>query len=259
MSDLTAGLTSEEMADLCALADGTLPAERRAEVEARVAASPALQALLERQRRAVAAVRSLEADEAPESLRAAVERRTRGGGAVRRWKRGPRLAVAGVAVLAAAVLAAVLLSGGPGAPTLAEAAQLAARGPTAPAPSPAAQAPTRLAAALEGVSFPNLAPWSGWRAIGLRRDRLDDRPAAVVYYRKGARRIAYVIVGGPPLPRPGDATVTAIGAVEYRLLRVHGQLAVTWRRNGHTCVVIGRASRLELLRIASWPPGQTAR
>ena len=37
------------MADLSALADGTLPAERREEVEGRVAASPGLQELLERQ------------------------------------------------------------------------------------------------------------------------------------------------------------------------------------------------------------------
>jgi anti-sigma factor RsiW len=38
------------MAELSALADGTLPADRRAEVEARVAASPELQELVERQR-----------------------------------------------------------------------------------------------------------------------------------------------------------------------------------------------------------------
>jgi anti-sigma factor RsiW len=33
-------LSEQELAELCALADGTLPAERRAAVEARVAASP---------------------------------------------------------------------------------------------------------------------------------------------------------------------------------------------------------------------------
>ena len=26
-----------------------------------------------------------------------------------------------------------------------------------------------------------------------------------------------------------------------------------WRRGGHTCVLLGRATRRELLRLASWP------
>jgi len=40
--DPTHGLTDDELADLARLVDGTLPAERRADVEARVAASPQL-------------------------------------------------------------------------------------------------------------------------------------------------------------------------------------------------------------------------
>ena len=39
MGDIGPELSSKEMAELSALADGTLPAERRAAVEARVAAS----------------------------------------------------------------------------------------------------------------------------------------------------------------------------------------------------------------------------
>jgi anti-sigma factor RsiW len=38
----TNGLSDEQLADLARLVDGTLPADRRAEVEARVAASPQL-------------------------------------------------------------------------------------------------------------------------------------------------------------------------------------------------------------------------
>lgn len=63
MSDAGSRLSAEEMSELAALADGTLPAERRPEVEARVAASAELAELLERQRQAVLAARSL-ADEA---------------------------------------------------------------------------------------------------------------------------------------------------------------------------------------------------
>jgi anti-sigma factor RsiW len=65
MKDVTERLSTKEMAELCALADGTLAAERRAEVEARVAASPELQELLERQRRAVLAAQTLAAEEVP--------------------------------------------------------------------------------------------------------------------------------------------------------------------------------------------------
>ena len=62
MDEIGSGLSTEEMAELCALADGTLPAERRAAVEARVAASPELLEILKRQRLALAAVETL-ADE----------------------------------------------------------------------------------------------------------------------------------------------------------------------------------------------------
>src|SRR4051812_24084562 len=119
---MTARLSSEEMAELCALADGTLPVERRAEVEARVAASPELQELLERQRRAVVAARTLGAEEVPESLQAAVGARARALGARRGRSRPlvPRLALAGASVVAAAVVAAVVLTGGPGAPSVAD-------------------------------------------------------------------------------------------------------------------------------------------
>src|SRR5437773_11995157 len=94
------------MADLCALADGTLPAERRAEVEARVDASPELQELLERQRRAVLAAQSLAAEDVPASLQARVEAQRRALGARRGRSRppGPRLPLAGAAPVASSVV-----------------------------------------------------------------------------------------------------------------------------------------------------------
>ena len=52
----THGLNDDELADLARLADGTLPDERRAEVEARVAASPQLSSIFERQRIALDAL-----------------------------------------------------------------------------------------------------------------------------------------------------------------------------------------------------------
>jgi hypothetical protein len=74
-----------------------------------------------------------------------------------------------------------------------------------------------------------------------------------VFYRKGGRRIAYAIVGGAGLPRPDGAQGTVVGGVEYQTLRLNDRLAVTWRRGGHTCVLIGQAGGAELLTLASWP------
>jgi anti-sigma factor RsiW len=255
VSDVASGLSAQELSDLSALADGTLPAGRRAEVEARVAASPELQELLEQQRRAVQATQSLAAEGVPASLQAAVEeqRRALGSSRSRRRRLVPRLALAGAVAIAAAVVAAVVLSGGPGAPTIADAARLATQPPTGPAPAPVGTAGTKLTVALGGISFPDFARTYGWQALGVRHGRVDGRNATVVVYGKGQRRIGYVIVAGAGLSRPADAQATVINGVEYRTLRLNNLLAVTWRRGGHTCVLIGQASRADLLKLASWP------
>ena len=91
----------------------------------------------------------------------------------------------------------------------------------------------------------------GGRSGGARR--LECRDATVVFYAKGGRRLGYVIVAGPGLARPSGAQGAHIRGVEYQTLRVNGRLAVTWRRGGHTCVLLGEATRAELLKLASWP------
>jgi anti-sigma factor RsiW len=251
VSDVASQLSPEELAELCALADGSLPAGRRAEVEARVAASPELQGLLERQRQAVLATRALATDEPSPSLQSAVQplaaRRRPGRRVV------PRLAFAGVLAVAAAVVAAVLLSGGPGAPTVADAARLATEPPAQAAPRPAGTAGTRLAIGVEGVAFPDFARAYGWQAVGVRQGRIDGRDAIVVYYRKGSRRLAYAIVAGSGLGIPSGGQTEVRGAVPYKAVRLNDRLVVTWRRGGRTCVLIGDAPRSELVKLASWP------
>jgi anti-sigma factor RsiW len=249
MNDMAGRLSNEEMAELSALADGSLRADRRAEVEARIAASAELQEALARQRRAVLATQALAADEVPASLQAAVGRPRRG--TLRRPV--PRFALAAAAAVTAAVVAAVVLSGGPGAPSVADAAELATQAPTAAAPASLGTAGTKLALAVEGVPFPDLTRFAGWRAVGARQSRIDGRAATVVFYRKDGRRIGYVIVAGPGLDRPSDARATVIRGVEYQALQVDGRPGVTWRRAGHTCILLGKTPRSELLRIASWP------
>jgi hypothetical protein len=223
-------------------------------VEARVAASPELRELLERQRQSVLATSALAAEEVPTSLQAAVEAHRSALGSRRRRRRrlAPRFVLAGAAAVAAVVVAAVVLSGGPGAPTVADAARLAGKPPNGPAPPPLRNSSTRLALGVEGVAFPDLARFAGWHALGVRRGRVDGRNATVVFYGKDGRRIAYVIVAGSALAPPSGAQATTRGGVEYRTLRLNGRLAVTWQRGGHTCVLIGEAPRAELLKLAGW-------
>jgi len=94
----------EELPELAALADGSLPPDRRAAIGARVAASSELTDLLAEQERAVTLARTASAEvEAPTALRARVE-------AQRRARRTPvsrRL----VAVGAAAAVAVVVVIG----------------------------------------------------------------------------------------------------------------------------------------------------
>jgi ferric-dicitrate binding protein FerR (iron transport regulator) len=103
---------NREIAELAALADGSLAPERREALEARIAASPELAERLAEQERAVALAQNAAAQvEAPAALRARIEARRR---PQRRWlPHGVALAGAAVAaVLAVGIGIAVLDSGG---------------------------------------------------------------------------------------------------------------------------------------------------
>jgi anti-sigma factor RsiW len=257
MSDRLPQLSDPELAELCALADGTLPEERRAEVEARLASSPELRQLVDRQLHALRATRMLEDEPVPDSLRAAVESERQGrasGGRARGRRFVPRAALAGAVVVAAAVAAAIVLTGGPGAPTVAEAAEVALQSPTGPAPSE--DGPGRLSLDVDGVAFPDFLHAYGWKAVGVRRDEIDGREATTVVYEKDGRRIGYVIVSGDGLARPDAAQSTTDDGVLYQTFRVDDRLVVTWRRLGHTCILIGPAPAEELLALAGWDASQ---
>jgi anti-sigma-K factor RskA len=94
---------SPETPELAALADGSLPPELRAPLEARVAASPELAERLAEQEQAVALVRAaVQEVEAPASLRTSIESRRA------RTRRPPRRLVL-VGATAAAAVAAVAI------------------------------------------------------------------------------------------------------------------------------------------------------
>jgi anti-sigma factor RsiW len=246
--------TARELSDLSALADGKLDPGRRAELEARIAGSPELSALYERERRILAALHQARAtDRAPAGLRARVQaaRPSRGTAARRRIAYGG--AFAGSLAVLALALALLLPAGTPGGPSVSAAAALATRGPTQPAPAPDPARPAaRLQANVDDVYFPNWVSSFGWRALGERTDRLDGRLAETVYYRWGSERLAYTIVAAPALAEPA-APRTSVGGTEMRTLTLDGRLVVTWRRAGDTCVLSGTGvTAAELQKLAAW-------
>jgi hypothetical protein len=245
--------TDLDLRELSALADGTLAADRRAAVQARIAASPELQAAYERERAVVAALHEARAvDRAPEALRARIQASRPGPAVIARRRVGYFGALA--AGLAAVVLAVALAlpGGGPGALSIDQATALGLRGANASAPGVDPRHPqTRLKLTVGPAYFPNWKGQFGWTAVGRRTDRVSGRTVETVYYTWQGHQIAYTIVGGPELKWPA-APATHVGGIEFRTFQLHGHPVVTWRRDGHTCVLSGvgpGVSDLEMLAV----------
>jgi anti-sigma factor RsiW len=242
------------LAEISALADGTLAPGSRPAVEARIAASPELSAIYQRERRVVDEIRRASVSErAPARLRARIEaqRPSARVSARRRLSYGGALAGSLAAIALALVL--ILPAGTPGGPSVSQAAALASLGPTGPAPVADPSAPgVKLGRRLQDVYFPNWSSQFGWRAVGQRADVVDGRPAVTVYYDWHGRRVAYTIVGAPALATPASR-VTHLNGTELRTLDLGGRLVVTWRRAGHTCVLSASAvPAAELQKLAAW-------
>jgi hypothetical protein len=247
-------VTSRELAELSALADGSLDPARREQVQARIAASPQLSALYERERRVVSQLQETGArDRAPQRLRARIEAERPSARTQARRRMGYGGALAGG--LAAVALALVLLlpAGTPGGPSVSQAASLAGLGASAPAPTPDSTNPTvKLGRNVEDVYFPNWTTKFHWRAVGQRSDVVGGRHAVTVYYQWHGMRIAYTIVGAPALSTP-TAQTTFLNGTELRTLDLSGRIVVTWHRAGHTCVLSGiGVSPSVLQKLAAW-------
>jgi hypothetical protein len=243
------------LAELSALADGTLDPAREAALREQIARSAELSERYERERRAVAALAAVRTDRAPERLRARIEAERR-----ERTPRGwPRLGIgwgtAAAAVVAVAALAVVLLlpAGTPGGPSVSQAASLALRGAAMSAPEPGGAVPgATLNRDVQEVYFPDWSGKFGWWATGQRLDRLDGRKAVTVYYTRGGQRIAYTILTSPALRLP-NATTYRLGGTQLQSFTMGERQVVTWRRAGHTCVLSGvGVSPAELSRLAAW-------
>jgi anti-sigma factor RsiW len=228
-----------ELAELSALADGSLDPARREQVRARIAASPELNALYERERSVVAILHEARSsDRAPAALRERIDRAASQRSSARRaaWRPSPvnRL-LAGLVATAAVVVALVLVlpAGTPGSPSVSQAAALATRAATAPGPRVDADQPTKLGTNVQNLYFPNWAGQNGYRAVGERSDRINGRPATTVFYAKNGVRVAYTIVGAPALKVPPQGTRSG----HYLSLMLGGRQVVTWRDDNHTCVL----------------------
>jgi anti-sigma factor RsiW len=249
-------------AELAALADGSLPASKRVQVERAVAASPQLQAIVAAQRRALVAIDEAASEQAPAALRARLEL-MRGPRASRARAR-PRLTVpswglariipAG-AVAAAAVVAALVitLGGGVSAPTVAQASVLATRPAVAPAPIHQSHSPTLSRLTAADLPYPYWDDRFGFSAVGVRHDRLNGRPATTVFYRSGNQRVAYTIVSGSALPFGARTHGATRNGVAVWTLNAHGMRVATWLRHGHSCVLVSKNVPFSLLvSLASW-------
>jgi hypothetical protein len=157
--------------------------------------------------------------------------------------------------LAAAALAVVLaLPGGtPGAPSVSDAAALAARGPDQAAPAPDPSRPgARLNQNVGEVYFPNWTRSFGWRAVGARDDDLGGHRAVTVYYEGMGKRVAYTIVAAPPLARPAGHRHWMAGK-QLRTFTSDGRVVVAWRESGDTCILSASGvSAAELQKLAAW-------
>ena len=248
--------------ELAALADGSLAASKRARVERAVAASPELQAMVAAQRRALVAIDDAVSERAPAALRARLELLYGPGGD--RGRARPRFSLPSFglarvipagAIAAAAVVAALVitLGGGVSSPTVAQASVLATRPAVAVAPTHHGGSPTleRLTAA--GLPYPYWEDSFGFRAVGVRHDTLNGRPATTVFYQRGHQRVGYTIVSGRWLRDGAPAHRGVWNGVVVRALQAHGLRVVTWQRHGHSCVLAGRNVPFSVLvSLASW-------
>ena len=173
-----------------------------------------------------------------------------------RQRRNAGALVATLATALAAVLALAHPAGDPAPPSIADTAAIALRAPALPAPARDARVPELLHASAGGVRFPDYAYGRlGWRADGLRRARRGGREVVVVSYARatGGARAGYAIVAGPALRLAAGAPRILRHGVQFAVLRHAGATIVTWRRSGHTCVLVSRDASAEvLLRMAAW-------
>ena len=212
----------DEAVELAALADGSLSDDHRAQIEARVAASPELSERLAEQEQALGLTRSAVAQvEAPERLRARLDAQRQ----PRPTRSGRRLVFAGAAaaVVAAAAIGAVALSGG-----------------SSDAGFRAALAPTSLAPGVRGEATLTRRP-SGWQ-IELSAPGLP-RLAGGAFYEAWLRDDAGVLVPIGTFNDGRDVTLWAgVAPTQFTTLSVTRERADGDQSSSGEKVLVGRVT-----------------
>ena len=168
-----------------------------------------------------------------------------------------RLAIAGAgAALAAAAAAVVVALTGAERTTVEQVARL--DGPQRVGltdPRPGSVRPTALDVRGAGLTFPNLAPRFGWRAIEQGRSTIAGRETTSVVYAKGDRRVTYSILPEADATEPPSGRKLTRAGIRFAAFEQGPRTAITWTRSGRTCILSGaRMSDRELVRLASWRP-----
>jgi anti-sigma factor RsiW len=228
---------------LARLADGTASADERAALEDVLAGRPELAAELAEQRDALTLLASIAAVTAPPGLQERV-RASQAQPARRRPRATRRAAILAIAFVAVVLVALVRSSGTANVHSVVAVAL--ARGDTPP-PGVSPRDHVLLGIAIDRVAFPNWAD-RGWRTSGSRLDSLGGQEVETVYYRaEGYERLGYSIVGGAPLAIGGARLLARHDGVSYWTIAGTSASVVTWRRDGHTCVLASRAAPLSAL------------
>jgi hypothetical protein len=218
------------------------------------------------QQRIAALIGSIDV-EAPASLHGYVRGHVARAGPRQRVWVHRRMLLGGLAGAAALVVALVLALGsssGPTAPpTVLQASTLGLRASTRAAPEENPRAHGQLAISAAGIPYPYWERSFGWHAAGVRTDHIGGRTITTVFYATSskrrsapptAERIGYSIVDGQALAIPAGSQPAVWHGVRFDVLHPAGATTVvTWRRKGHTCILVGsRVSAKALLTLANW-------
>lgn len=239
-----------DIPELTALADGSLPSDRAAELRRRIADDPQLAAAFARQEHAVAALRTTDRETAPPRLAARIrDLDSPAPSRLRAW----RVPATAVAAIALALLAVVVFRPGGGQSDFEQLAAIATQPASIAAPTIAPDEPRLLDLELDGVAFPAWQDEFDLAALGSRDDRVSEREVRTVLYAGEGKTVTYSIIDARLELPEGAERLDSGGEVGVWSLPEGG---VTWERQGHTCLLSGGGlSNDDLVALALWKGG----